>query len=169
MLNRIIAVAAIMAAILATSAAAQDYTIGKIKIEQPWSRATPAGAKVAGGFMKITNIGTEPDRLVGGSLVDAGHVVVHEMAMVDNVMKMRELAGGLEIKPGQTIELKPGSFHVMFMDLKHQLKEGDKINGTLVFARAGTVNVEFTIRGMGAQGSMESKDGMAGSMGSMKK
>jgi copper(I)-binding protein len=72
--------------------------------------------------------------------------------MVDNVMKMRELPNGLEVKPGKSVELKPGSFHVMLMDLKQPLKEGDKVKGTLVFEKAGTVNVEYTVRGMGSKG-----------------
>jgi copper(I)-binding protein len=72
--------------------------------------------------------------------------------MVGDVMKMRELPDGLEVKSGKSVELKPGSYHVMLMDLKQPLKEGDKVKGTLVFEKAGTVNVEFTVRGMGSKG-----------------
>jgi periplasmic copper chaperone A len=131
---------------------AHDYRIGDLKIDHPWSRATPGGAKVAGGFMTITNTGTEPDRLIGGTLISAGIVEIHEMAMEGNVMKMRALASGLEIKPGQTVELKPGGYHVMFLDLKSPLKEGEKVKGTLQFQRAGTIEVEFKIEGRGARG-----------------
>ena len=81
----------------------------------------------------------------------AGKFEVHEMAMVDNVMKMRELPKGLEIAPGKSVELKPGSFHVMFIDLNGTLKEGDKVKGTLKFEKAGTVEVEYAVRAMGAQ------------------
>lgn len=141
----------ILAAISQTTASAQEYKIGAIKIEVPWTRATPTGAKVAGGFMKITNTGTDPDRLIGGTATVAGKFEVHEMAMIDSVMKMRELDGGLEIKPGQSVELRPGSYHVMFMDMSQTLKEGDKVKGTLVFAKAGKIDVEYTVRALGAQ------------------
>lgn len=131
---------------------AHDYQLGKLKIEHPWSRATPGGAKVAGGFMKITNTGTETDRLVGGSLVAAGAFEVHETRMDGDVMRMRRLDKGLEIRPGQTVELKPGSYHVMFMQLNSGLKEGERIKGTLIFEKAGTLEVEFKIEAMGTKG-----------------
>lgn len=131
---------------------AQDYKLGDLKIDHPWSRATPGGAKVAGGFMRITNNGRESDRLIGGTLVTAGIVEIHEMAMEGNLMKMRALAQGLEIKPGQSVELKPGGYHVMFLDLKSPLKEGERVKGTLVFQRAGTIEVEFKIEARGASG-----------------
>jgi hypothetical protein len=143
------AVALTLAAL--SPALAHDYQAGSILIEHPWTRATPPGAKVAGGFMKLQNTGKEPDRLIGGSAAVAGKFEVHEMAMVNNVMKMRELENGIEIKPGQNVELKPGSFHVMFMDLKQQIKEGDRVKGTLVFEKAGTVEVEFKVEAMGAK------------------
>lgn len=151
-MNRLLLLlSAIFAAISLSAASAQEYKIGAIKIEVPWTRATPTGAKVAGGFMKITNTGSEPDRLIGGSATVAGKFEVHEMAMIDSVMKMRELEKGLEIKPGESVELKPGSYHVMFMDMSQTLKEGDKVKGTLVFAKAGKIEVEYTVRAMGAQ------------------
>lgn len=131
--------------------AATSVRIGSLVIEAPWTRATPAGAKVAGGFMTITNSGTTPDRLIGGSFPLAGRFEVHEMAVANGVMTMRELAKGLEIAPGQKVEFKPGSFHVMFMDLKSQVREGQPIKGTLVFEKAGTVEVEYRIAPVGAR------------------
>jgi copper(I)-binding protein len=141
-----------MLAIAVGSAAAQEYKAGPIRIDAPWMRATPTGAQVAGGYMKIKNTGKAADRLIGGSAAVAGKFEVHEMSVVDNVMKMRELPNGLEVKPGKSVELKPGSYHVMLMELKQPLKEGDKVKGTLVFEKAGTVNVEYTVRGMGSKG-----------------
>jgi copper(I)-binding protein len=136
---------------VADKMAAQTYKIGDLVIEAPWARATPGGAKVGGGYAKITNTGKEPDRLIGGSLPIAGEVEIHEMAMANNVMKMRRLADGLEIKPGQTVELKPGGYHIMFMGLKAPLKAGQPVKGTLVFQKAGTVEVEFRVAPIGAQ------------------
>ena len=86
----------------------------RITLEQPWSRATPAGAKVGGGYLRITNTGPEPDRLVGGTFPLAAKVEVHEMSLEDNVMRMKQVEGGLEIEPGATVELKPGGYHLMF-------------------------------------------------------
>jgi len=145
------AFAAILLAAASVTAAAQNYTAGSLKIERPWTRATPSGAKVAGGYMTITNTGTEPDRLVGGSLPLAGRFEVHEMTMDGGVMKMRELQGGLEIKPGQTVQLKPGGYHVMFMELKELLKQGETLKGQLRFLKAGTVDVEYKVESVGAQ------------------
>lgn len=132
-------------------ARAQEYKAGAIRIEAPWLRATPSGAKVAGGYMRLRNAGTETDRLIGGSSPVAGALEVHEMRMEGTVMTMRELAGGLELPPGKTVELKPGSYHIMLMDLRQALKPGDKIKGTLQFEKAGKVEVEYTVRAMGSR------------------
>jgi hypothetical protein len=143
------------AALLAGAAFAQHapptYKVGSLVIEAPWARATPAGAKVAGGYLKITNKGQQPDRLVGGSLPVAAAVEVHEMKMAEGVMKMRRLEKGLEIKPGQTVELKPGSYHLMFMGLREGLKDKQTIKGTLVFEKAGSVEVEYRVAPIGAK------------------
>jgi copper(I)-binding protein len=120
-----------------------------IKIEQAWTRATPNGAKVAGGFMKITNTGATPDRLIGGSADVSKLFEVHEMKMEGAMMKMRALEKGLEIKPGETIEFKPGGYHVMFIDLSTPIKEGDAIKGELIFEKAGKVKVDFKASAMG--------------------
>lgn len=133
------------------SALAHDTVAGAIKIEAPWLRATAGGAKVAAGYAHITNTGAEPDRLLGGSLPIAAKGEVHEMSMEGGVMKMRPLEGGLPIGPGQTVELKPGGLHVMFMGLTGGLKEGEGVKGTLVFEKAGTVEVLFQVGGIGAQ------------------
>lgn len=151
-LTRIAVLSALGAALVAGPVMAQDYTVGSIRITKPWARATPEGAKVGGGFMTITNTGKETDRLIGGSALVSGKFEVHEMAMENNVMKMRAVAGGIEIKPGQSVMLKPGGYHVMFMDLKQGLKSGEKIKGTLVFEKAGKVDVEYAVEAMAAGG-----------------
>lgn len=132
-------------------ALAQDYAAGAIKISRVWSREVPPASKVAGGFMTITNAGTEPDTLLGGSVVAAGNFEVHEMAMVDGVMKMRELKPGLKIKPGETIVLKPGSYHVMFLDLKALPKIGQPIKGALIFEKAGKIEIEYKVEPFGTR------------------
>lgn len=130
---------------------AHDYSVGDLHITHPWSRATPKGAPVAGGYLAITNKGSKPDRLVGGSAEVAGRFEIHEMATVDGVMRMRELPKGLEIKPGETVKLEPGSYHIMLMGLKQPLKEGQRVSGTLVFEHAGKVEIEYAVQGMGSR------------------
>lgn len=131
------------------SAAGDTTKIGSISIVAPWTRATPAGAKVAGGYLKVTNTGTAADRLVSATSEIAGRMEIHEMSMKGGVMQMRPLDAGLEIKPGETVELKPGGFHLMFMDTKRQLKEGDTVKATLMFAKAGKVEVSFKVGSIG--------------------
>jgi copper(I)-binding protein len=141
-----------LAAALAMLGAAQaaDYTAGNLQIANPWTRATPKGSTVAGGYMVITNKGTSSDRLVGGSTAVAGRFEVHRMAMEGGVMTMRPVEGGLEIKPGESVELKPGSFHVMLMGLKQPLEKGQRIKGTLEFEKAGKVEIEYAVEAIGA-------------------
>jgi copper(I)-binding protein len=102
--------------------------------------------------MKIENAGKEPDRLIGGTTGVADKIEIHEMKMDGSVMRMRELPKGLEVKPGQSVELKPGSYHLMLVDLKQPLKDGDKVAGTLLFEKAGKVEIEYAVRGMGSKG-----------------
>ncbi len=140
-------IAGVLASLLLTTAVlAHGYKIGDLSIAHPWIRATPKGASNAGGYMKITNNGSEADRLVGGSVAGAKIFEVHFMAVENNIMKMRKLENGLEIKPGETVELKPGSFHVMMMGLEGGYEEGQKISGTLTFEKAGTLKVEFAVQ-----------------------
>ena len=148
------------------TAQARDYKVGSIDVVDPWSRATPKGASVAAGYMKITNNGTSADRLISGSSDIAPTFEIHEMSMDNGVAKMRPVKGGLEIKPGETVELKPGSFHLMFTDLKQPLAKGEHVKGTLVFAKAGTIDVEFGVQPVGGAdaGSM-SHDAMPGMHG----
>jgi periplasmic copper chaperone A len=132
------------------AASALDYKVGALEIDSPWSRAVPKGAKVAVGYMTIKNTGTEPDRLVGGSTPVAGRFEIHEMSMDKGVMKMRPLPSGLEIKPGETVELKPSSFHIMMMDLKQPIQRGKPFKASLMFEKAGEVDVDFTVEAVGA-------------------
>jgi hypothetical protein len=140
---------ALLLALAATGASAHDYQLGPLKIDHPWSRATPKGASVAGGYMKITNTGTTPDRLTGGATAAAKRFEIHEMSMDGGVMKMRELREGLEIPPGATVELKPGSYHVMMMNLSKPFTKGDRVKASLTFEKAGKVDIEFAVEAVG--------------------
>ena len=128
---------------MASAAWAGDITLG-----HPWARATPAGAKVGAGYVTLKNAGSAGDSLVAATADVAGRVEIHEMAVVDGVMKMRPVKA-LPIPAGKSVELKPGSYHIMLMELKQPLKVGDKITGTLTFEKAGTIPVEYAVEAMG--------------------
>ncbi len=126
---------------------------GGIMIENAFSRETLPNQPVAGAFMTVTNTNDAGDMLIGGTSTVAGRVEIHEMAMQGDVMKMRALADGLKVQAGETVELKPGGYHVMMFDLNHALKEGETIEITLKFAKAGDVTVPVVVHGKTAQSS----------------
>jgi len=142
----------LVACALADSVLAEDIKAGDLVISRAWSRATPSGAKVAGGYLTIENKGSLPDRLVGGGGEAAGRIEVHEMAMNNGVMTMRPLEQGLTIEPGKTVKLAPGGYHLMLFDLKNPLRQGEKVGVTLEFERAGKVSFPLDVQGVGAQG-----------------
>ena len=150
-LTHTIAVAAALATLLAAPVRAEEVKAGDLVITQAWSRATPSGAKVAGGYFTVENKGSTADRLIGGSGDIAGSVEIHEMTMVGGVMKMRPLDKGLAIEPGKTVKFAPGGYHMMLMDLKSPLKQGDKVPVMLQFEKAGKVNLSLDVQGVGAQ------------------
>jgi copper(I)-binding protein len=141
-----------LGALMSASARAEEVKAGDLVITQGWSRATPGGAKVGGGYLTIENKGSTADRLIGGSAEIAGKVQLHEMAMNNGVMTMRPLDKGLSIEPGKTVKLAPGGLHLMLLDLKNPLKQGDKVPVTLEFEKAGKVSVSLDVQGVGAQG-----------------
>jgi copper(I)-binding protein len=149
MVPRRLALAALFA-VLAIPALALDYKQGAIEIRQPWTRATPPTAESGGGFLVLTNTGTTPDRLIAVKSLAADKAEIHEMKMEGNVMRMRELEKGIEIPPGATVELKPGGFHIMFMGLKAPFAKDAKVPLTLVFEKAGSIDVELQVAAMGA-------------------
>src|SRR3954470_17327968 len=155
--SRTFTFAALAAALFAGPVCAEDIKAGDLVISQAWSRATPNGAKIAGGYLTIENKGTAPDKLIGGSGDIAGKVEVHEMSVNNGVMTMRPLDKGLAIEPGKTVKLAPGGYHLMMFDLKGPLKQGEKVPVTLEFEKAGKVNVSLDVQGVGAQapGGME--------------
>ena len=136
--------------LIASGSNALEYRVGTLDIIHPWSRATPRGSTVGAGYMAIRNGGTAQDRLIGGSSDVAAKLEIHETTITDGVAKMRPVSGGLLIKPGETVQLKPGALHVMFVGLKNPLNPGDHINATLIFEKAGAVNIDFDVVAMGS-------------------
>ena len=148
---------ALVVAFLAVPAAAQDYRVGSLEIGHPWTRATAPTAPTGGGFLTVTNKGATPDKLISAKSAAAETVQIHTMKMEGNVMRMREQDGGLEIAPGATVTLAPGHLHLMMMGLKGPLKQGEKVPVTLVFEKAGSIEVELAVLAMGATRAPEHK------------
>jgi copper(I)-binding protein len=136
----------LLASALTGVAAAHEIKFGDLVISHPWARQSPASAKVAAGFLTITNNGTADDRLVKATAEITPVVQLHDMKMVGEVMKMVELPEGIPIPAGTTIALKPKSLHIMFMDVETQPSAGDIFKGSLTFEKAGTVEVEFEVK-----------------------
>lgn len=131
------------------AAFAHEFKVGSLEIDHPWSRATPPGAKVAGGYLTIKNSGGEADRLVSIASDISQKAEVHEMAVKDGVMTMRKVDGGLEVPANGKAELAPGGYHLMFIGLNRQPKQGEKFAATLTFEKAGPVTVEFDVEAVG--------------------
>lgn len=134
-----------LAAFLAMPTAwAQDVTQGDLKIVRPWARETARMARAGGAFMTIENTGGTPDRLLKAVSPVAARTEVHTVIQDGDVMRMREVPA-LDLAPKSKVELKPGGYHVMLMDLKAPLKAGDRFPLTLTFEKAGTITVEITV------------------------
>src|SRR5260221_9770101 len=130
-----------MLALFATPALAQ------VRIDDPWTRATPPGAKVGAGYLKITS--GAADRLVGASSPAAARVEMHVTEKKGDMMRMREVkAYDIPVQGG--FELSPGGAHLMLVDIKVPFKEGAKIPLTLRFEKAGEVKVDLQVRALGA-------------------
>ncbi len=157
---RTFAAAFVAAILLSTSAFAHSVTIGSLTLTDLWTRATPAGAPTAAGYLTITNNGAEADKLIAASSPAAATGTLHVMTVKDGVMSMRPAEASIEIPAGGTVTLAPGGFHIMFVTLKEPLKEGAKLPVTLTFEKAGTIETFMHIKAIGAD--------RPGDMGAMK-
>ncbi|MBY5357672.1 copper chaperone PCu(A)C [Rhizobium leguminosarum] len=130
--------------LIASAAFAEDYKVGNLIISHPASHAMVPGAKVGDGFVTITNNGEQPDTLIAARSRRAGLVQLHQMKIDNGIMVMGELKGGLSIPAGQTVKLEP-HYHLMFMNVEKSFKQGEKIEATLIFEKAGEVPVTFAV------------------------
>ena len=124
----------------------------QVEIQDPWIRATAPGQKTAAGYMTIRNASPQPERLVGGSSEAAAKVQTHVSIKDGDIMRMREVKG-YDIPAKGTFELKPNGSHLMLVDLKQPLKEGEKVPVVLKFEKAGEVKVDFEVRPLSASAS----------------
>lgn len=132
-------------ALFATLAAAQST----VRVESPYARATVPGQPAGGGYLKVTNMGKEADRLLAVSADVSKSVELHSMSMEGDVMRMRQV-DGIDVPAGGSVELKPGGLHIMFIGLKGPLKAGDTFPATLKFAKAGEVKVAVQVKAASA-------------------
>ena len=155
----------IAATVFAGQAFAADITV-----TNPWARGSAGMAKAGAAFMQIKNDGAD-DTLVAAKADVSKKVELHTHSMIDGVMKMREVEGGIPVPGGQTQELKPGSYHVMFMGLHAPLKEGSSFPVTLVFKNGGEQTITVDVQSPKSMGGMNHGTMNHGghNMGGMKK
>ena len=118
--------------------------LAQITIADAWSRATAPGAKIAAGYMTIRNASRTPDKLMSASSPAADKVQTHVTVKEGDIFRMREVKG-YDIPAGGAFELKPGGAHLMLVNIKAPLKEGDKVPFTLRFERAGELKTELHV------------------------
>jgi copper(I)-binding protein len=139
--------ALVASVLLSTVGYAQD-----VVVSHAWSRATPKGAQVAGGYLSIENHGGHPDRLLTATSAAAGKIEIHIMKLQGGVMTMRPVDDGLEVPPDGTVTLAPGGEHLMFIGLRAPIEEGMRLPVSLVFEHAGTIETTFDVESIGAKG-----------------
>ena len=143
---------------LAGPASAHDFKVGMIEINHPWSRPTPPSAPVAGGYMILKNGGPDSDRLMQVTSPIAARAEIHRSVVENGVASMRPVAG-LALEPGATVDFEAEKLHIMFIGPKQQLQDGDKFPATLVFEKAGTVDVEFVVQRKASEAAAEDHSG----------
>lgn len=142
----VLVISLLIAFIAKTQAQTTAVKAGQLSISDTFTRATVAGQKNAGGFLSIQNEGSA-DKLLSATSPVSSTVEIHEMKMDGNVMQMRQIKS-LDIPSKGKVDLKPGGYHLMFIDLKSQLKAGENVDVQLTFEKAGKVNVKLPIQEM---------------------
>jgi len=143
---------------LAFPAVAQEYSSKGVSVIQPWARATPGGAKVGGAYLELKAAPGKGDRLIAAKSAAAGSVEIHTHVMEGGVARMRRV-DAIEVAGGKSAMLQPGGYHIMLIDLKQPLKQGDRLKLTLVFETAGEIEVDATVEPIGAMGPGGKKSG----------
>lgn len=126
---------------------AQHYTVGDIHVFDPYARPTVSHQPTGAAYVGLENMGKAADRLVSASSPVAKRVEIHTMSMDNNVMKMKEV-GEIQLAPDTEVVMKPGDgYHLMLIGLNQRLKAGDKFPMTLVFEKAGKVEISVPVDG----------------------
>ncbi len=148
---RYVVMAAVAAFGLAGSAMAEDFRLGDLTVSQPWARASAGKAKAGAAYVAIANHGDAVDRLVKIATPVAKKAEIHTHTMDGGIMKMRRVMA-IEVNPGAPTVFKPGGLHIMLMGLTRPLRQGERFPMSLVFEKAGAVEVEVTVRKIGSMG-----------------
>jgi len=135
---------------VATAAFGHSHEKGELQIRHPWARATPPGAAVGAGYLEIRNRGSQPDRLLSAATALAKRVELHVTEHAADVAKMRQLRA-FEVPARERLTLRPGGAHLMLVDLVRPLKKGERFAMTLRFERAGELEVQFEVQGIGSR------------------
>jgi len=144
-----IAVAAMVAPLLQ----AHEYKAAKLTIDHPWVRASLGAVPNTAGYMTIINAGDAPDTLIAASSPAVERVELHEHVRDGEVLRMREVEGGIAIPAGGKVAFAPGGLHLMLMGVKEKLKAGTVVDVTLEFKKAGTVEIVAMVEKMAPRGS----------------
>ena len=142
---------AVFAAALALPAAAEDVTQGGVTVSQPWARATIGQTTSGAAYLTLDSSGAETDHLIGVETPAAERADLHGHTMEGDVMKMRPVER-IEVAPGSPTVLQPGGLHIMLFDLEAPLVEGERFPATLIFEKAGRIEIEVQIEGIAASG-----------------
>lgn len=153
--------AAALAAILVVvgPAMAHEFKAGSIEVGHPWSRPTPPSAPVASGYLKLTNTGTEADRLIQVESSFSARAEIHRSVVEEGVAKMRQAEDGIIIESGAIVDFEAERLHIMFIDPTRQLKDKESFPATLVFEKAGRVDVEFAVQRKAGEAAPEDHSG----------
>ncbi len=156
---KMLAIAAAFASVLSTTATAEEFTKGSLKIEAPWARPSIGKKGNSAAYMKISNAAAEADTLIDVKVSQAGKAELHTHINDNGVMRMRQVKGGITVPAHGSVALQPGGYHVMLMRLKEPIKKGTMLPITLVFKNAGKVTVRASVQ-MSAtmKGHMHKKD-----------
>jgi copper(I)-binding protein len=133
------------------AAVAHEYSAKGVTVAHPWARATPGGAKIGSAYLEMKAAQGRGDRLIGASSPAAGAVELHSHVMEGGIAKMRRV-DAIAVPGGKSVVLKPSGYHLMLTDLKAPLKEGDLLKLTVVFEKAGAIDLEATVEPIGATG-----------------
>lgn len=137
-------------ALISVSSLAQEAKLGKLSISHAWARATVPGMQAGGGFLVISNHGVA-DRLVAAQASVSAATELHTMKIENDMMKMQKV-DAIDVPAGETTELKPGGHHIMFINLKAPLKEGDRVELKLRFEKAGAVTLDMPVKPLASSG-----------------
>ena len=145
-----IALIGVAAGLVAIPALGADrYLLDSLRIDHPFARATPPGAKTGAVFFTVDNVGNTEDRLIHASTPIAVGVAIHQMALDGGVMRMRAVPS-VDLIPGARVEFSPSGYHLMLLDLKQPLKVGERFPLTLTFEHGGAILLSVGVESMGA-------------------